>query len=145
MQKRDVECFDRFNRPVSKRNVACDPEEGRTHQEFKSECDINHIMERAVRTGNFPPDVKVGRYGDFSEAGDFQDAQELLAVAQGQFAGLPSKVRERFKNDPARFLAWVEEKDNLEEAHELGLLNEEGQKRLAEIRNKKAQPVKSDT
>lgn len=135
-----VECYDRFNRPVSKRNVECIPEEGRTHQEFKDECDINRIMADVIRNGIFPPSVPVGRYGDFSDVEDFQAAQELLKRAQGQFAGLPSKVRDRFKNDPGKFLEWLGSKDNLEEANELGLLNEETKKRIAA--DKEAKSVK---
>lgn len=129
--KKEFSCFDRFNRPLSSRNVKCIPEEGRTHQEFKDECDINRIMAKALSTGQFPPNIAVGRYGDFSDTDDFQAAQELLKRAQGQFEALPSRVRERFKNDPAQFLAWVERKDNLAEAQELGILSEEGKKRLA--------------
>lgn len=142
--KVDVECFDRFNRPDSKRKVACDPAEGMTHQEFKDECDINQIMARSLRSGTFPPAVAVGRYGDFSEAGDFQEAQELLARSEGQFAGLPAKVRERFKNDPAQFLNWVERVENLDEAQELGLLSEEAERRHVASKKPKSgdEPVK---
>lgn len=137
--KKDYQCFDRFNRPLSTRNVKCVAEEGVTHQEFKDECDINRIMAKALSTGQFPPNISVGRYGDFSDTDDFQAAQELLKRAEGQFSALPSKVRERFKNDPALFLAWVDDKANLEEAQELGILSEEGKKRLAaDVEAKKA-------
>jgi len=104
---------------------------GRTKQEFKEECDINRIMARYLRTGSWPAETKVGTYGDFSKASSLQEAYAIVDEAESQFAGLPAKVRDRFKNDAVAFLAWIEAKDfNLEEAHEMGILNEEARKRV---------------
>lgn len=136
-------CYDRFNRPVSNRKVKCDPKEGLTQQEFKKECDINSIMARVLRTGQFPPNARVGRYGDFSEVDDFQSAQELILNAKTQFSGLPAKVRERFKNDPARFLEWIHSKDvDMEEANSLGLLSDEAKKRYVKPKSVDEPPPK---
>lgn len=113
---------DRFNPPAVD-GLSCD-DESRTKQEFKDECDINRIMARALRSGQFPPAVSVGRYGDFSEVGDYQEALARVEYAREQFAGLPAKTREKFGNDPARFLEAVP-KMSREEALELGLLKDE--------------------
>lgn len=96
-----------------------------TKQEHKAECDINNIMARYLNTGVFPDTVKVGRYGDFSEAPEFRDALHLIREAKEQFAGLPSKVRQRFRNNPEEFLEFVRDPKNLDEAKDLGLLSDE--------------------
>lgn len=96
--------------------------DGKTRQEFKRECDINTIMARAARTGEMPVNRNPGLYGDFSTVGDFQSAQELLKDATDQFNGLPSTVRERFRNNPVEMLAFVSDKNNREEAVKLGLV-----------------------
>lgn len=124
--------------PPKVNGVACDPVEGKTKQEFKDECDINVLMRRYLSSGNFPVGLPLGRYGDFSNVGDFQDAQQVIKTATEQFAGLPSKIRDRFKNNPAEFLAWVGKVENLDEAHSLGLLSEEAAARF--VASKAAAP-----
>lgn len=95
-----------------------------TKQEFKDECDINRIMARALRHGVLPQQPGA-LYGDFSEVGDYQEAQNIILHAQQQFAALPSKVRERFDNDPANMLRFVSDPKNKEEGRKLGLYNPE--------------------
>ena len=90
-----------------------------TKQEYKDECDINSIMRRYVTQGVLPPNVKVGRYGDFTNVGDYRECLESLETAKSQFMALPSAVRKRFGNDPANLLAFVMDKSNLEEARSL--------------------------
>ena len=80
------------------------------------------LMSRYVTRGVIPPSVGVGTYGDFSEVGDYQQALDTIQRAKLQFDNLDSRVRERFKNDPAKFLEFVQDKNNLEEARKLGLL-----------------------
>lgn len=96
-----------------------------TKKEFQAECDINNIMAKYLSSGVFPENVKVAKYGDFSEAGDFRESLHIVSNAREQFAGLPSKVRDRFQNDPAAFLEFVQRKENFEEARSLGLLSDE--------------------
>lgn len=108
-----------------KGGLFCEPGSSKAQQQFKDECDLN-VMVR--RFGGIPPaefGAPVGRYGDFSSAPDFFEAQQLLLKAQAQFDGLPSAVRRRFDNDPAKLLAFVGDRSNLAEARELGLLKEE--------------------
>lgn len=99
--------------------------ETRTKQSFREECDINRIMARYLRSGVLPPGVGVGRYGDFSAVTDFHEAQQIIKEAEAQFASMPAKVRDRFKNDPGVFLAFVGDPANAKEARELGLLKDE--------------------
>lgn len=97
----------------------------RTVQDAKDECDINLIMARYQRTGLMPEGIGTGTYGDFSQALEFQDAQNLLIRAREQFEALPSKIRDRFHNNPVELLDFVHNVDNKKEAQELGLLNKE--------------------
>ena len=106
-------------------------DDGRTHQEFAIDCDINRIMARAVKTGTVPGRTDVGRYGDFSEAVDYQAAQNVLVRAQGQFSALSAATRDRFNNDPVRFLEFVHSKETtLAQLNELGLLTDEARARV---------------
>lgn len=121
---------DRFN-PPGDAGLDCSGDPGKTQQEFKDECDINRILGRMARGQEFPLE-KVGSYGDFSDVPTYQGALDLVRYAGEQFAQLPAKVRDRFKNDPAEMMAFVQDPANLREANELGLLKEEKAKALAE-------------
>lgn len=93
---------------------------GRTKQSFKDDADINVIVSRFLKSGYLPPAVQEPRFGDVSGL-EFQEAMQLVAVAQSQFEALPSVVRSRFKNDPAAFLDFVGNPDNAPELIEMGL------------------------
>lgn len=96
--------------------------ESRTKQSHKMECDINTIMRQFYKTGL----VKhVNRYqGDYSDMPEVEDFQEALAIqqqAEEAFDSLPSKLRSRFHNEPAEFLAFVYDPANKEELVRMGL------------------------
>lgn len=112
-----------------------------TRQEFKDECDINRIMAQALKTGTIAQRPDLSRYGDFSQADDFHSAQNLIIKARGQFDALPSKVRDRFGNDPEKFLAFIHDpKTTVDDCHELGILSLEASER--HIAQKKAVETK---
>jgi len=95
--------------------------EGRTKQSFKDECDINRIMSRYYKTGLLEHvQTAVAQYLDVTGA-DFQDAQNLVAGANSMFHMLPSHVRTKFENSPAKFLEFMENPANAQEAISLGL------------------------
>lgn len=98
---------------------------GRTHQEFKDECNINVLMARYVKHGILPAGYSTGTYGDFSEVGDYLEAQQILENARVQFESLPATLRARFDNNPAKMLEFVADRGNLEEARKLGMLKDE--------------------
>lgn len=95
---------------------------GRTKPEFKESCDINHILSRYVNTGQIPIHQKPPLYGDFSEVKDYRESLNLLIEAENNFNDLPSKIRKRFDNDPAKFLEFMDNPDNEAEMRELGIL-----------------------
>lgn len=93
----------------------------RTKQSFRDECDINNILKKYLKTGILPVVTRVQQYGDFSEVSDYQGALHTVMSAQEAFMDLPSKVRERFMNDPGQFLEFMADPKNGKEAVELGL------------------------
>ena len=46
---------------------------------------------------------------------------ETVAKGKTMFEELPSSIRTKFENDPAKFLDFVQDKENLTEMQELGL------------------------
>lgn len=91
-------------------------------QSAAEECDINMIIERANR-GIFPPaSNRSPQYGDFSDMADYQSAMNLVVDAQARFADLPSRVRDRFYNDPAKLFEFLADPANRDEAVKLGLI-----------------------
>src|SRR5262245_43276128 len=108
--------------------------EGRTKQSFKDECDINVIMRRYEKTGVLTHLRKVQPEFADCTGRDFNEAMNLVAEARTAFAELPSSVRDRFDNDPAKFLDFCQDEGNLDEAGELGLLSRQGMEKLAALK-----------
>lgn len=93
-------------------------------QSMADECDINILMLRYQKTGMLNHIIRYkGQYADVSNQEDFQSALQTLQDANQMFDSLPAKVREKFKNDPGQFLAFVENPENREAMAELGLLD----------------------
>lgn len=95
-----------------------------TKQSFKADSDINNIVKRYTRLGQSlrPNGHPVGGvYGDFADVGTYQESIELVMHSQMQFMGLDSKIRARFDNDPAKFLAFATDPANLDEMRSMGL------------------------
>lgn len=92
------------------------------HQSFMDECDINNIMKKYAQTGELPGLIKAQpQYGDFSDMETYQESLNKVILAQEQFAALPARVRERFQNDPAKFLQFATDPKNGKEMVSLGL------------------------
>lgn len=94
-----------------------------TKQSEKDSCDINLIMAHYVKTrvllhqrDNEP------EYG-FASSDTFNESMQIVAKAQSMFAELPSGIRSKFENNPAKFLDFVQDERNLEEMQEMGLAN----------------------
>lgn len=98
-----------------------------TKQEFKTECDINVIMDRYQVMGTpliDPMTMRSGEpmFGDFSEIPNLQDAQNKLIEAENMFMQLPSKIRQKFDNNPIEFVNYCQKQENVGEMRELGIL-----------------------
>lgn len=121
------EFFTNYKRPpnVKSRNTL----PSMTLQQFRDECDINNLVERYNRTGTFYNALdcagrlaRMPQFGDFSDLGDFREQQQKILDIYDHFQTLPSKIRERFNNNPAFFVEFVGDEKNLDECVKLGLL-----------------------
>lgn len=94
-----------------------------TRQEFAKDADINNIMRKysqglaPIPSGSRPP-----MFGDFSGGFDYQACLDKVIKAQDAFDSLPSAVRDRFGNDPAKLLDFISDEKNRDEAVRLGLI-----------------------
>lgn len=116
--------------PLFDPGVDCgfDPETGEelvslAKQSFRDECDINTIMRRYETTGTIDHvNRRQPQFGDFSDVASYQEAINIVAEAEANFADLPSRIRDRFGNDPARLLEFLQDPRNFDEAVELGIV-----------------------
>lgn len=109
---------------------------GLTKQSFKDECDVNVIMKRYQATGILPQTLNqtMPQYADVSGV-DFQEAMQTVASAQSMFQSLPSQIRSRFDNDPAKLLDFVQNPSNRAEAAAMGFLTPEALQRHKDAEN----------
>lgn len=93
-----------------------------TEQSHKKDCDINNILKKFNKDGVLPGMIKTNpTWGDFSEVEDYRTSLEIVAKASEQFLNLPSRVRNRFQNDPALFLQFANDPKNIDEMISMGL------------------------
>lgn len=90
-------------------------------QEFKEETDINTIVERFGATGELPPAIPFPTEQDFTETYDFQSAMNVIVEARESFMTMDAKTRARFNNDPQRFMEFIHDGNNADEAIKMGL------------------------
>lgn len=94
----------------------------RTRQEFKDECNINTIVRRHNETGQLPELIKQNpQFGDFASMPDYMTSMNVVAHAHEQFDALPAHTRKRFNNNPAEFLEFAQDPENLPEMVKMGL------------------------
>jgi len=53
---------------------------------------------------------------------DYQSALDLVNQAESMFMSLPAKIRERFANNPAKMVKFLQDEKNRDEAERLGLI-----------------------
>ena len=111
-----------FDSDVVSNKTALDTgEDAVTQQCFKDECDINILLAKFAVTGQLPENVRVPQYVDFEEAFDFQSTMNVIRAAEEAFNAMPAEVRDRFQNDPGRFLEFANDASNYDEALKMGL------------------------
>ncbi|QXP08288.1 MAG: internal scaffolding protein [Arizlama microvirus] len=127
-------------RPNLASDISFEGDKGVTKQSDLKDTDINAIMKRFERTGQLPDMiVKTPRYGDFSEVPTYQEALEIVNLANDQFANLDVSIRNRFDNDPAKFLNFATDSKNVDELERFGLLKPEAVKARQAARNAAAE------
>lgn len=111
-----------FYRPHN-RVYAPHSDELMTKQSFKAECDIHNIIKQYQRTGVIQHiAAKQASFLNLPDPLDFQQSLSLVMQAEDSFADLPASVRDRFGNDPQRFLAAFQDPAMEKELRELGLI-----------------------
>lgn len=105
---------------LDKSTIDCGP--GLTEQSHAKETDINYILRDYAKTG-FMKHAKdyQGMYDDVA-VNDFQEAMFIVTNAQNMFNELPADLRKRFGHDPAEFLSFVQNPNNVDEMAKLGIL-----------------------
>jgi len=93
----------------------------RTKTSMQKECDIRNILKTYRKTGTPLPSLDPSQFKDVSNLPSYHEALNVVRNAQEAFAAQPSYIRDRFKNDPALFLAFCQDAANAEEMVELGL------------------------
>lgn len=120
-----------------------DFEPTRTKQEFAQEADINYILEQYQTTGMLPANNgPEPAFADFTDPAlaDFQTAQNLVIGARDMFDHLDARIRERFNNDPATLILFMQDPANRKEAEDLGLVNRPPEPKPEPESNKDAKP-----
>lgn len=94
----------------------------RTKQSFRDQVDINNIIARYKRNGVLPAASRQGFYADVSNCKDYHGSMNQVIAAENAFMALPAKLRDRFRNDPAELLSFLQNVENKKEAIALGLI-----------------------
>lgn len=97
-------------------------DESKAQQSAAEETDINTIVNRFLRTGEMPRDLRAPTYGDFDEVFDFQTAMNAVRQANESFMSMPAQLRARFHNSPQEFLEFTNNAENYDEAVKLGIV-----------------------
>lgn len=93
-------------------------------QSEKEGTTIDYYLRKYASTGVLgdPESAMNMQFGDFTDAPDFETAQNRVVQASLYFDNLPAKLRERFGNDVREMMAFLSKEENHEEAVNLGLL-----------------------
>ncbi len=97
----------------------------KTKQAHKDECDVNKIIAKYRKTGVLTHLKNNPQNFEFAPNLDFQESLEYVEKAREQFMELPATIRNKFQNNPADFVAFVENPENKSEMIEMGLLPRE--------------------
>lgn len=115
----------------------------KTKQCFKNELDINLIVKKYRKTGEFNDNI-INRnqpmIGDFTDLTDFQALASVVSNVNKAFMSLPAETRAKFRHSPALALEFVSLPENKEEARILGMIPPltDEEKRLMTIEAQKA-------
>lgn len=93
----------------------------RTEQSHKKKVNINTIVKK-IQKGVMPPLRSGGVYGDFTGVPEYQDSLNRVNDAMNDFMALPSDIRKRFDNDPAKLIEFISKEENRQEAERIGLI-----------------------
>ncbi len=90
-------------------------------QSFKNELDVNRKVAKYIKSGAVAPLPNDLSFG-FAPPQTFHEALNLIHDAEDYFQGIPSELRNRFENDPGKFLEFIDSPESRDELIELGLI-----------------------
>lgn len=93
-----------------------------TEQAHKDNCDINKIMRKYATMGVVEHVNNIEAAHGNLTGDDFKSMMDKIVGIQAEFNELPSELRKRFTNDPAKLLTYLDDPKNTEEAIKIGLL-----------------------
>jgi len=93
-----------------------------TEQSHKDSCDIHYILRKSVKTGILEHvNANEGVYGTMPTGQEFHQHMNIIAAAETMFETVPSSIRNRFDNSPAKYLDYIQDPKNRDEMAEMGL------------------------
>lgn len=111
-----------YDRRLASREVATvDEGPSLTIQSDKDDADINILVHRFGVTGAISGVARPPLQEQFADVFDFQSAMNLIREADESFSSVDAETRARFNNDPARFVAFCSDPNNLAEMRKMGL------------------------
>ena len=116
-----------FDKPPSVPMEGLKWDKSLTKQSEAKATDINVIMARYEKTGVIPVSKRQAFFADVSTVADYRSVIERVRAVSEYFMEQPAELRAEFENDPAVFLDFISDPQNVGELRELGLLEEEGE------------------
>lgn len=97
-------------------------EPSKTDQSFAEKVNVNNIMATYIKTGQIKHLRRnQGVYADLTQIGDLSSAIQQVEKANQGFLALPSDIRKKFENDPAKMIHFIQDPKNFDECVELGI------------------------
>jgi len=109
-------------KPRQRVSISFEGEISMTEQSHKDACDIHNILKKSEKTGilehvnNAAP-----YYGEMPTGQEFHNHMNIIARAETMFETVPSKLRQRFENDPAKFLDYISDQKNYQDMFDQGI------------------------
>lgn len=115
--------FQKSNGTVSSDHMIYPGGPSMTRQEFADECDVNTIMAKYDAYLSDPArSIREPVYYDFTAMPDsLMGAMEVLHRGEAAFYSLPATVRKEFENNPAMFVDFASDPENLPQMRTWGL------------------------
>ena len=105
--------------------IDCSKDKPLTEQSHRDETNINNIVKRhgmdliAKTAALSTPEYIM----DDDPTNDFMEAMLIVTKAQQTFEQLPSELRAKFENQPAKFMDFIHNPENIDQMVEMGLVN----------------------
>lgn len=115
-------------RNPSKHAISFEGVPSMTKQSFRDGTKVDRILKKYAAQGISPDNVGLFQrsvanmeFGVADTTYDYQTQLNKINEVKEYFAALPSRIREKFRNDPARMLRFMSDPANMDECVKLGL------------------------